>query len=221
MNRAFTLLEVILALAVVALVMAALAPALVGALRAERQARAIIGPLAEEPPALAILRDDLIAMPRPGDAVGSGLSLASTSELAIASQEVDGRRAATVTMLSLGAPPVHPSLASRVADAGQAAITWSLRQADDGHGLVWIRQRQVHVLATGTVPTPAEEVMLDHLAWLTVEALSGDTWLTDWDSAENATALPQAVRITWAPLAADGGAGPSRSVLVDLPLGGA
>ena len=43
-RTAFSLLEVILALAIVALVLAAIAPALIGTLRAERQARRVLEP---------------------------------------------------------------------------------------------------------------------------------------------------------------------------------
>ena len=60
-EAAFSLLEVILALAIVALVLAAITPALIGALRAQRQAARILEPLVHEQLALSMLRDDLMS----------------------------------------------------------------------------------------------------------------------------------------------------------------
>jgi prepilin-type N-terminal cleavage/methylation domain-containing protein len=209
-GRGFSLVEVILALAVAALVMAALVPALVGALHAERQARATLAPLAEEPAALAVLRDDLLAAPRPNGSLARPFS--------IVPGQVDGRRGDTLELLSEVARPLHPTQALRPAEVGQVVVTWGVRRSDDGRGLTWTRKRQANLLATGTLAEPIEEVMLDHLAQVSVEAFSSTgLFLTAYNSDENDSRLPAAVRIGWTPLREDGSPGQARLVVIDLP----
>ena len=205
----FSLLEVILALAIVALVLAALAPALFGTLRAERQARRVLEPLAEEQVAFAILRDDLMGAPMPNGSLAEAFTLATAS--------VEGRRGDTLTLFSVAAPALAPRIAKRAAELGQGVVTWKTQAAEDGRGIAWTRSRRANLLATGTQPTPAAEVLLDHLAELSIEVLRGTTWTGSYDSDDQGQVLPLAVRITYALLDEQGEAGPKRQVVIDLP----
>ncbi len=208
-RRGFSLLEVILSLTVVALIMAAVGPALVGALRAQRQAHGILDPLANEQAALAQLREDLAAAPRPNGSLGIACTVATA--------QVKSWRGDTLSFLTNGAPPLHPTVAVRAPEAGQAVITWAAQEAADGRGLSWTRSRQANVFATGTPPDPVPEVMLDHLASLTVEVLSNGAWLAAFSSADQAGCLPPALRVTFSYLLADDSAGPVHVVIFDLP----
>ncbi|HEX3132612.1 MAG TPA: type II secretion system protein GspJ [Planctomycetota bacterium] len=209
-TAAFTLLEVILALAIVSLVLAAIAPALVGTMRAQRQAAAILEPLAEEQLALGMLRDDLLSAPLPTGSVAQAF--------AVESQSTNGHRGDTLTFFTEAAATVHPRLAQRAPELGQVVVTWSLQAAEDGHGLAWMRTRRANLLATGTAPEPQPEVLLDHVAELTVETLSGTTWSPTYNSDTNAGALPLAVRITYMLLDAADKPGARRQVVIDLPM---
>lgn len=209
MKQGFTILEVLLALAIVALVMAALGPALIGSLRAERQARTTLGPLVDEPAALATLRDDLLMAQRPTGSVAVPCTLVSGM--------VDGRRGDTLTIFT-GAPmPLHPSLALRAADAGQAEVVWSVQASASGDGLAWTRSRRAEVLATGIVADPVPDVVLDRLASLSVEVWADGAFLSSYDSSTRDDVLPRAVRITWKRLRDDGSDGPTHVVVIDLP----
>lgn len=201
MKPGFTILEVILALAIVALVMAALGPALVGSLRAERQARTTLTVLAAEPAAFTQLREDLLAAPRPVGSLAQPF-LVST---------------ASVQIFTTSALPLHPQLALRTAELGQAVVTWATRRADDGRGLAWTRSRRVDLLAAGITAAPLAEVVLDHLAELTVEAFADGGFLASYDSSTRNAVLPSALRVTWAQLREDGSHGPRRVVVIDLP----
>lgn len=206
---AFSLLEVILALAIVAMVLAALAPALIGTLRAERQARRVLEPLAQEQVALALLRNDLLAAPMPNGSVAEAFTVVSAS--------VDGRRGDTMTLFSAAAPALPPRIARRAPELGQAMITWRTQVSPDGRGLAWTRSRRANLLATGTAPVPHAEILLEHLAELTIETLSGTTWSDSYDSDDQGQVLPVAIRITYALLDDVGEPGPKRQVVIDLP----
>ena len=208
--RGFTLLEVILALAVSALIMAVVGPALIGTVRAQRQARALLEPLAAEQVALAVLRDDLLTVPAPTGSVIQGFTVVSAP--------VDSFSADTLQFLNDGPPPLHPSLAVRAPDPGQATITWSCQASADGHGMAWTRSRQANLLAVDTPPAVPAEVMLDHLAVLTVECLVVPTWSATYDSTDHNNGLPTALRITYAYVTgADDQPGPLHVVIIDLP----
>ncbi len=206
---AFSLLEVILALAIVGLVLAAIAPALIGTLRAERQARRVLEPLAQEQVAFALLRDDLLAAPLPNGSVAEAFSVVTAS--------VVGRRGDTLTLFSAAAPPLPPRIAKRAPELGQAMITWRTQVSEDGRGLAWTRSRRANLLATGNAPEPQAEILLEHLAELTVETLSGTTWSDSYDSDDQGQVLPLAVRITYALLDERGEPGAKRQVVIDLP----
>lgn len=206
---AFSLLEVILALAIVALVLAAIAPALIGTLRAERQARRVLEPLAQEQVAFALLRDDLLSAPLPNGSVAEAFSVVTAS--------VDGRRGDTLTLFAAAAPPLPPRIARRAPELGQAVITWRTQVSEDGRGLAWTRSRRANLLATGSAPEPQAEILLEHLAELTVETLTGTTWSASYDSDDQGQVLPLAVRITYTLLDERGEPGPKRQVVIDLP----
>lgn len=216
-RHAFSLVEVLLAMAVVALVMATLGPALIGTLRTQRQARAILEPLAREQVAWAVLREDLLGVPLPEvDSDGAVTDLLAVP-FTLASNEVDGHRADTIQFCSRSQPPIHPSLAVRLPDMGEATLLWSLRRADDGQGLAWTRRRQTSLLATGVAPDPLEEVLLDHLGQLAVEVWSNGAWVSTYDSSQSGEVLPGLLRISYAYLDKDGVVGPIRIRIIDLP----
>ena len=208
-SSAFTLLEVILSLIIASLVMAAIGPALVGTLRAQCQVRTVLEPLAAEQSTLAILRDDLIATPQPNGSVTQPFTAATT--------QVGGHRGDTLTFTTNGAPALHPTVALRQPELGQATITWALRAADDGRGLAWTRARQANLLASGVRPEPVAEIMLDHLTELTVETLVDGTWTTTYDSTQHDDVLPMAVRVGYSFADAQGEAGQRHVAVIDLP----
>ena len=205
----FSLLEVLLALIIVALVMAAIGPALVGALRAQRQVRTVLEPLAAEQAAIAVLRDDLLGAPKPDGTL--------CQPFTVVAGQVESFSAATLQVTTDGAPPLHPRLATRAPEVGQAVVTWAAQKSADGNGLAWTRSRQPHLLATGTAPTPVAEVLLDHLALITIEAWTAGAFSTAYDSSQLDSVLPLAVRVTWAYADSDGQPGPRHVAVLDLP----
>lgn len=208
-RRAFTLVEVLLALGVAALVLAALVPALTGVLRAQRRAAALVDQAAREQAALSFLADDLLAAPRPAGSLAVPFVLAPAT--------VGGRDALALSFLAQPPPPLHPGLAARPAGAGQVRVSWALEEDPDG-GLRLVRSRQVHLLAAGIPPEPAAEPLLGRLAACTAEALADGAWVRSWDSDQRGAALPLALRLRWRPLGPGGEAGDERIATFPLPL---
>jgi prepilin-type N-terminal cleavage/methylation domain-containing protein len=211
-HRAFTILEVILALSIVALLLAVLTPALIGTLKAEKQARRILEPLATVQIALQQFRTDLWATPKPNGSLCSAFSLSSCV--------VSGRQGASVTATIRSPPPLHPHLAVSAPDVGQATVTWSVQDSADGLGLSWIRTVQANLLATGATPKSTPEVLLDHLASLSIETLVNGTFCDNYDSDDQAGTLPILIRVKYRLLDEDGNTGPLQVQAFDLPLGG-
>lgn len=209
-RQGFSLLEVLLALIIAALVMAAIGPALVSALRTQRQLDAALDPQVGERGALGLLASDLLATPLPTGTVAQPFTLTSVA--------VSGGSGSQLSFLSCGAPPVHPALAVRTPDLGQALVTWSVASASDGSGLQLTRSRQTNLLATGTVPDPTVEVILDHLASCLIETYSAGVWSSTYDSSTVNAALPTAVRITWSAKLGTDKVGDIRIEVIELPL---
>ncbi len=207
-RHGFSLLEVILSLLVMALVMAAVSPALVGALRAERQAHAVLEPLAKQHVAFTMFTDDVQAAPQIAEVGSAQLSLESTN--------LNSREGSTLIIFRDAAPVIAPHIAKRAADAGQHLITWSVRENITTGALEWVRQSDANVLSTNLIPTTYDEVMLDNLAQIRIEARDGGSWYASFDSYLNSY-FPRALRITYAYRLADGTPGPSHIIVIDLP----
>lgn len=210
MRRAFSLLEVTLALIVVALIMSVLGAALTGTLRMEHAARAIMGPDAQEEAFLAQWREDLLATPRPNGTLSAAFSLKHA--------DVNGHRADTLVFRTCGPVPMHPSVAVRAPDAGLVEVTWTpVASADPKQGLSWVRTRQASLLATGSAPAPTQETMLENLAQCQVQVLSAGAFCDDYDSDQLGAVLPKLVRLQFSHLRPDGSAGPTRVLILPLP----
>ena len=208
-NRSgFTILEVLLALAVVALVMAVIAPAMVGAFRAQRQARRILEPLAQEQAAWDRFRTDLAAA-----TPASGLT---DPAFTLALGEAAGHPSSTLTVLVHLPPPMHPNLVVSAPDLGRTAVTWTLQAAEDGRGLAWTRSSQANLLATGTAPAPVPEIVLDHLESLTIEVMTDGAYADTYDSDSRGSVMPPGIRVRYRLLNDDDTPGPLRVQVLDM-----
>jgi prepilin-type N-terminal cleavage/methylation domain-containing protein len=208
LRQAFTLLEVILSLLVMALVMAAVSPALVGAMRAERQAHAVLEPLAMQQVAFTLFTDDVQAAPQ--------IAEVSSAQLLLESTNFKGRQGSTLTIFRDAAPAIDPHIAQRSPDAGQHQVVWSVRENITTGALEWVRQIDANVLSTSITPQTYSEVVLGNLAQLHLEALDSGSWSESFDSIQ-ISYFPRALRVTYAFVMADGKPGPSHIIVVDLP----
>lgn len=208
--RGMTALELLLAITLLAVLMAAVGPVLTGVLRSQRSARAKLEPLATEAAALGCLRADLAAAPMPRGTI--------TRPLVLEAGWVGGEPASTLTFGTLGPSPLPDTQAVRPPSFGLQQVSYAVEEDGAKPGrLRWVRSLQPHLLAVGIPPDPTTEVLMDGLASLRIEALVGDAFQSSYDSDDMDAFLPRAVRVTWASVGADGKPGPERVAVLDLP----
>ncbi len=205
-HRGFTLLEVLLALTVMALVMAVVSPALVGAIRAERQSYAVLEPLGKQQIALNLFADDVMSAPQSAESGAAQMSLTTTS--------IEGANVSTLVVFRDAQPTISPVIAKRAPAAGQIHVTWSVRTSTNGLALT--READGNVLSTTLSESVNSELILDNLSEFRMEAFDGGSWYDSFDSYSSSY-FPRAIRLTFAFRLADGSRGPRRVFVVDLP----
>ncbi len=178
-RRGFTLFELLVALAMSALIVGVLGASLYTAFHAEASAARVINANRGIDAALDGLGADL------GDAVrprrGTGNTLAGPFQ---------GNNQ-SLSFYACGLEPGH-----RV----QGNMRWiqiGTEPATNGSGLQLVRWVTTNLLATVT-PTPAPDVLCAHVTDFSLSYFDGTNWDDHWDSTQTqpANALPLAVRVT-------------------------
>ena len=176
-RRAFTLLELLVALFIVALIMAGLAASLRIAFRAKAGCEAAVAPVQRVDVVLSFLQRDMES------------ALAPTGTLASAFQGIqgDGGNADVLFDAAADAPP-------------QVAMQTDIRQIEylveaDGDDHLLVRSVTSNLLAPIT-PNPDQEIICRGVQSFTVQYYDGSDWYDTWDSTTQQNALPVAVQIT-------------------------
>ncbi|MFO7959091.1 MAG: type II secretion system protein GspJ [Candidatus Brocadiia bacterium] len=182
-NRGFTLLEMLVAMTLMAVLAGALYASLSAGFRGRRVTEAALEPARRGTAALALLGPDLdCAVPPTGLLAGEFLGEEATGE--------DGEPADAVRFHALareqsGAAPPFPmrkvelSLATDV-ETGETALL----------------RRTVHNLLAPEEPEPTEEVLCRGVRALELAYYDGSAWMDSWDSTTAGDVLPLAVSVT-------------------------
>jgi len=177
--RGFTLLEMLVALAMVGLLSAALYMSLSAAMRARSRAEAAIGPARAAALALEMLKQDLEAAPPPrGVLAGALVGVDST----MASDTAQGDTLVFYTTAE---------------DAGQRKagirrIELLFEPADGEAGYALVRAVTDNLLAPQT-PDPVKETLCRKVAAFNLRYYDGSSWQDSWDSTTTGNTLPLAV----------------------------
>ena len=209
MRRGFSLLEIIFSLVIVALISAVLGSLLINSIKAQKRAYQLIEPNLEVQACLQVLRDDVLAAIRPN---GTSAVPCQLSSFSIGQAEADQFQIGTA-----GPAPIHYAFAERAVQSGQAQVLWSVEADSEADGLRWLRASLPHGLATGSVPAMQAQLMLDRLAYVSLEVLINGAWQVTYNSDEANAVLPQALRVRFARLEANGEAGVEQVVCINLP----
>lgn len=185
MNRrrsAFTLMELILASAMVAMLSMALYMAFTTALRARDTAVRNVAPVRNAAIAAELIKQDLESVMAPtgllaGDFVGTRQT-GGASEMG------------SVTFFAVGADPNH----------ADEAMSEGIRQVEiacrtDVNPPVLVRRITRNLLPASSAQEPEEEILARDVRSFTIRYFDGSSWLDSWDSTTVNNVLPYAVEM--------------------------
>lgn len=199
----FTLLEIILASTMFAMIMAALYVVLNVSLRLQRTTEEVVTRGETERAFVALMRDDLENMMRPngilagaiagsqdaGSGAGGNSLEFSTASGKMSATEPWGDIQTVKYYLSDGSGGSVRQTSSRSARSVRRLNT------SGAQGSMLVRTVQRNLTTTEVQEEPPEEVLLERVALLTFEYFDGQDWQDEWDSTAYNNAAPRAVRV--------------------------
>ena len=216
LRRAFTLLELLVALAMMAVLSLSLLACMRIAFRARDDARVAVEPSRTAALAMEILQADLeAAVPPRGVLAGTFIGAPQTAE--------QGANSATLTFYATASGPAHLS-----GDGEIKRVELAVVPATDGsEGQVLVRRVTGNLLAL-VPPPPDEEVICRGVVGFHLRYFDGYLWQDVWDSSQYDQTLPPAVEVSLelerpGPASAAGPAGTLQTLrftrVVALPCG--
>jgi len=181
--RAFTLLEVLVATAIMAVLAGSLYATLHVAFRARRSATSAVQEVRTVDLALARLRADIESAVVPAGILAGAL-------VGEPGTDAVGRPSDSL-LLHCTSPGGEPA-----EGAGDVRmVEFACAEADDDTGLVLLRRVTTNLLAP-TTPEPYEEVLARGIGAFALRYFDGIDWLEAWDSTTQDNRLPAAVEVT-------------------------
>ncbi len=182
----FTLLEVLIATAIVAVLSLALYTSLYTAHKAQQTARAAIAPIRAADHALDVM-GAAIETALPATGILAGL-FEGEDDMTRDGLDSDIMRFYT------NQEPVEP-LDDTATASDVRKVEFLLTESSDGTSLTLVRASTYNLLAT-VQPQPANHVLCRNVRSLNFSYYDGIEWVDEWDSSTRDNALPFAVRIT-------------------------
>lgn len=178
-TRAFTLLELMLAIAITAILAATVYASLMVATRTRDRAAEAVGKGRAITLALDLVRRDLQSIPPPTGTMAGAFLGADDHEL----DEV------TFTTANAYLPPDD-----RLADLINVRIALA-EDPDDDRSLMLVREITTNLLAPSATE-PQVQVLVRGVTGLDLQYSDGADWIDDWDSTQYDNTLPLAVKVT-------------------------
>ncbi len=182
-NRGFTLLEMLTATAMVAVLAASLYTSLRVAFRARKTALAAGEATRKMTVVMAMIKADLLSAMIPNGILAGEFTGNSGKSL--------GREGSDDLTFYAAATDVEPR--AGVGDVKKIEYVCELQI--DGGTSVLLRRVTTNLLAP-TTPEPAEEILCRGVQAFTLRYFDGTTWEETWDSTSRNNALPLAVEVT-------------------------
>ena len=183
-RRGFSMLELLLALAMIAMLSATMYMGLHIAVRAREQAASVVGPMRTAVLAADLMRQDLESAVAPGSSTASALSLA---------RPFVGVSANGADTLDFGTIGSDGSLDERPLSEGARRVEIGVRSNVTPPVLV---RRVTRNLLASTEPEVEEEVLCRGVKSFTCRYFDGTIWQESWDSTAMGDVLPVAVEMT-------------------------
>ena len=181
LSPGFTLLEMMLAMAMIAVLAGSLYASLRIGFRAREHAEAALRPVRAADIALDLLGRDLQCIPPPRGILAGAFTGQDTRDTA-SGRDTDSLTFFTRAMSTADAAP------------GIIGVQYALIAAGDGGDPSLVRSVTVNLLAPEQ-PAPLEEVVCRHATSFNVRYFDGTAWLDTWDSTAHGDTLPLSVEI--------------------------
>lgn len=200
-RRGFTLLEIILASAVMSVIAVSLFGALRVTYRARNSALAVIAAPRSAQIAMDLVRQDLeSALPPTGVLAGAflgqfGIDSSSASSLEFYCVGGDSSSLIDVDQSRTGGAGGLRDERDPTITGGIRRINLLVRQAPDNQTMVLVRQTTRHLLSP-TFSEPEEEILCRGVKAFTLRFFDGFAWQDAWDSTAQGDMLPMAVEVT-------------------------
>ncbi len=181
--RAFTLLEMLVAMAIMAVLAGSLYATLRVAFRARRSATSAVEEVRTVDLALARVQADIASAVVPaGILAGAFVGEPGTDAVGRAADSLLLHGTATGAEATDGTGDIR-------------MVEFTCAESDDDTGLVLLRRVTTNLLAP-TTPEPEEEVLARGVAAFALRYFDGIDWLDTWDSTTQDNQLPAAVEVT-------------------------
>jgi prepilin-type N-terminal cleavage/methylation domain-containing protein len=199
---AFTLLEMILAIAMVAMLSGTLYMSLNVAFKARDSAHAAVGPMRQASVAMDLIRQDLESVPPPSptptDTTTAPLLLNGPFYGGIQQIGTGGSPTSVLDFFSIGRDTVLPAAQNlpQPLSEGVRRIAFLVRTDLQPQGPPVLVRRITRNLLSQAQQEPEEEILCRGVRGFVVRYYDGVEWLEEWDSTTLGDVLPMAVEIT-------------------------
>jgi len=183
----FTMIELIVALAMVAIVAVSLASVLWTAYHSTQRTRAAVEPSVAASAALDLFCEDLQSALQPNLNVGAATALAGDFE-GTQAQGGAGGEADDLVLYSTAESPQHVDANGEIKH-----VEYTIVQASGSTDYVMVR-RVIRNLLTDVQPQPDEEIVCRNVASFTLQYFDGTNWDPTWDSTQEDNTIPAAVQ---------------------------
>jgi type II secretory pathway pseudopilin PulG len=183
------MIEMVLALAMVAIIAASLSSVLWTVYHTTKQAEAAVNPSSQASIALEYISGDLANTLQPNTSNNSGTALAGDFE-GTQGQDSRGHEADDIQFFSTADSPQHA-----VANGEIKHFEYLVVQPTGSSDFVLVRRVIRNLLPPSMVPAPDEEVICRGVSSFAVQYFDGSSWNPTWDSTTEDNTIPAAVQI--------------------------
>lgn len=179
---AFTLLELIVAIALMDIIAVALYSSIYTAFKAKKKSQTAIRPFQYVTPVFEYIRKDLVSVMNP-DGILAGVFLGENNP---GQGNLD---ADTLSFYTCSYQPEADEAASNIVKIGYVL------ENDSENGKIVLKRLLTKNILTPSAPQADEETICRDIIGLDIHYYDGTSWLREWDSSVENSQLPWAVRI--------------------------
>ena len=191
-KTAFTLMEMILAMAMVAMLAGSLFMSLTIAFKARESAQAAVAPMRSAAITMDLIRQDFESVPPPGPAEDPVALAGPFIALPQSGGGRDGALLSSVQFHTISRDHLPAAVINPLAE-GIRLVELGVRSEAGTNVLV---RRVSRNLLAPSLPEPQEEILCRGVRSFTLRFYDGVSWHEEWDSTQLGDVLPMAVEVT-------------------------